>query len=224
MPRVGTQPRPLPGPASALSGPAFMSLELWSLVQRNDLTSLSLRRRQLGASQVLGLAAALAGNNSLTSLDLRHNGLAAACASLARALIKNTTLLSLDVGSNDLTGVAVAALAAALESNRSLTYLRLARNPILAEGVQPLASALERGATALKRLALEGCKLGDSGVGRIAAALEGNSCLTILEIGANHTCSESAHALGKLLQRNSTLKKLDFRFGEMSFACVLCPR
>ena len=91
------------------------------------------------------LAAALEQNTSVTSLNLRGNGIGRQGAELlAAALEQNTSVTTLDLWDNDIGDPGAEQLAAALEQNTSVTTLKLGGNGIGDQGAKQLAAALEQ--------------------------------------------------------------------------------
>lgn len=123
----------------------------------------------------------------LASLDLRENGLTAACAPELAAGVGNGTgcLRTLLLGGNGLGDEGAAALAAALLGPCCrLSTLDLARNGVAATGTCAFARPLKGNAT-LKTLALQQNKAGDDGALALAEGLHRNSSLTALKLAGN---------------------------------------
>ena len=123
----------------------------------------------------------------LASLDLRENGLTAACAPELAAGVGNGTgcLRTLLLGGNGLGDEGAAALAAALLGPCCrLSTLDLARNGVAAAGTCAFARPLKGNAT-LKTLALQQNKAGDDGALALAEGLHRNSSLTALKLAGN---------------------------------------
>jgi Ran GTPase-activating protein (RanGAP) involved in mRNA processing and transport len=153
-------------------------MELLERLAANDpqLTVLHDVPRSVGMRE---LAAALALNTTLTSLNLSCRGFVAADAhELAGALERNRTLKVLDLDSNNI-GDGSRLLAAALERNNSLTALFLTSNNIGDDGARYLAAALERN-NSLTWLGLYNNNIGEAGAAAFRAALETNCTLYAL--------------------------------------------
>ena len=118
------------------------------LIDKSGLTELNIDgappRPALGDKGAMAVGAALAVNNTLSSLKLFRNAIGDGGASaVAEALASNTVLESLDLQQNEIGNEGAAALGAALSTNKTLTYLNCNDNQIGAEGGRALAAALE---------------------------------------------------------------------------------
>ena len=97
---------------------------------------------------VRALAEALEKNTTVTSLDLKSNGIGdEGAASLAAALEKNLTVTSLNLRVNGIRDDGAASVAAALEKNSTLTSIDIGRNLIGTKGAARLAAALDKNST-----------------------------------------------------------------------------
>ncbi len=128
----------------------------WLTRVANDpqLTTLSLRGKNIGDDGVRALAAALGENNTLTSLDLELCNITDEGARvLAGVFETNATLTSVDLANNSIGDPGAHAIAAALHKNTTLTSINLESNNIDVEGTTYLlvfpASAPSRGARKL---------------------------------------------------------------------------
>lgn len=86
--------------------------------------------------------------------------------------------------------------------------LNLSRNEIMKEGAKVLAAALEEN-NSLRMLDLSQCKIGVSGTYVIANALKKNSTLTHLNLYRNKVDVDGARSLREALKVNNTLEFLD---------------
>ena len=110
---------------------------------------------------------------SVTSLDLRRNGLGTGAAALGVALAKNVRLTTLLLGENELGPDGGAAVANGLRSNRTLTCLDLAKNALGDDGAIALAEALRANAqySKLRSLDLQSNNIGTPAAQAWAAVL-----------------------------------------------------
>lgn len=183
------------------------------------LTWLGLDQCGLGVAGATSLATALLKNRTLQTLLIRWNGKVgtAGTASLAAALLKNYTLQRLDLGSCKVGAVGAASIAAALEKGVStLTSLDLGWNAIGDDGAASLAAAL-RVSTSLEALYLHDTGIQWPGLAAIAAAMEHNQTLTMLDLGSTESTKEmidenavvldAYEGIKRRLQRNKLLPK-----------------
>jgi hypothetical protein len=145
----------------------------------------------LGDDCAAALAGALAGNATLRVLTLLSNAIGdAGGAALGAALARNGALRELNLDSNALGAPGARALAAGVVQAGAasrLAFLRLDNNALDDEAAAALASMLAAPACgALRRLDLAGNPLGEAGALALAAALEGNASLTMLDLRRQH--------------------------------------
>lgn len=128
----------------------------------------------VGPEAGAAIAASLATPHcSVTSLDLRRNGLADSASALGDALAKNVKLTTLLLGENELGPAGGAAVATGLRRNCTLTCLDLAKNALGDDGAVAVAEALRANAShsALRCLDLQSNALGTPTAQAWAAAL-----------------------------------------------------
>ena len=159
-------------------------------VWANDpsMTHLDLNNRDLSYWNIIELGYALAGNMTLSSLDL--SGCQLSIASI-QALIPIITLTSLNISYNQISDAGALALAA----NTMLTSLNISNNQIGDAGAQTLAAN-----TTLTSLNVSNNQIGDAG----AQALAANTTLTSLNVSSNQIGSTG----GLAITSNSTLRSL----------------
>lgn len=112
---------------------------------------------------------------SVTSLDLRRNGLATAAAALGAALAENAVLTTLLLADNELGPDGGAALAVGLRTNSTLTFLDLGKNSLGDDGATAIAEALRESpsTSALRCLDLQANDLGTTTAQAWAVLLSG---------------------------------------------------
>jgi len=173
------------------------------------LTTLDLRGNGISDTGATLVADALRHNTTLTELRLYRNSISNAGASaLAEALSFNNVLTELDLRGNR-TGVAGAeALAEMLKKNSPLRELSLCWNQIGADGAAAMAESLEQN-TVLRKIDLSGNGIGDAGTRKLGAVLgKRNNTLAALALGGNGITDLGAEALAEALRHNTTLKEL----------------
>ena len=144
---------------------------------------------------------------SVTSLDLRRNGLASGATALGAALAKNLSLTTLLLGENELGPAGGIAVATGLRSNRSLTCLDLANNALGDDGAIALAEALRANAphSKLRSLDLQSNNLGTSTAQAWAAVLSSKTG------GSSRTTPVKLRLRFLNLNENRSLLPLDYR-------------
>lgn len=121
-----------------------MALVAAALAGNTSVTSLCLGVNHIGAGGAGDLAEALTQNSTLSSLDLRGNNLRSRGAErLAGALLRNSSLTAIDLRGNGIMDSGAQCLAQALKENAMIESLNLARNPIGREGIQSLLEVVE---------------------------------------------------------------------------------
>ena len=171
-------------------------------VWANDpsMTHLDLNNRDLSYWNIIELGYALAGNMTLSSLDL--SGCQLSIASI-QALIPIITLTSLNISYNQISDAGALALAA----NTMLTSLNISNNQIGDAGAQTLAAN-----TTLTSLNVSSNQIGSTG----GLAITSNSTLRSLWINNNYFVSSPFNTLSNMLDHHfsgtsSTLEFLDIR-------------
>ena len=154
---------------------AVASLVCRSLRHNTSLASLNLFGIDTDEADAAALAAALAENCALRSLVLVVEGDKAMLA-LAAALAGNSTLHTLDIGMAHSTYVGLLALCDAVGANRGLKTLSLYRFEVMEDGGRAVGAALARN-TCLEKLELCDCFLSEAGVAALASGLARNSRL-----------------------------------------------
>ncbi|MBU6140565.1 MAG: hypothetical protein KGP29_03280 [Proteobacteria bacterium] len=188
--------------------------EILHRIQNNDssLTSLDLRKSQIGGEEARALATGLQGNTAVTSINLLHNQIGPEGAqALATVLERNTTLKYLNLAGNQIGDIGAQAIAD-VSRGTALETLCLTGNQIGDVGAQALAAALERNTT-LKTLVLAVGTIGDVGAQALATALRENRTLTILGLEGNRIGDAGAQALAGGLWFNTTLTSLNLSVG-----------
>jgi hypothetical protein len=144
---------------------------------------------------------------SVTSLDLRRNGLATGAAALGVALAKNVRLTTLLLGENELGPDGGAAVANGLRSNRTLTCLDLAKNALGDDGAIALAEALRANAqhSKLRSLDLQSNNIGTPAAQAWAAVLSNKAS------GSSHTTHGKVRLRFLNLNDNPSLLPLEHR-------------
>jgi Ran GTPase-activating protein (RanGAP) involved in mRNA processing and transport len=176
------------------------------------LCTLHLRSCDL-SSKLRSLASTLKKMVELTSLELPHNDIGAAGATLlAPILARMTKLTSLDLGDNDMKYAGAAALAPSLVRMKSLKSLDLSRNTFKA--VVVLTPALEMLSEQLTSLDLSFNYIATDGAVLLAPALARMTKLTSLSLAANHI----AHSLAPTLAPMAQLTSLNLSYNSFAAA------
>lgn len=236
---LAAAPAPPPLEPAPLADAQFRALAYLLTHERCSLASLAFARADLTAqARVAMLSTALISNMSLTTLDLRGQGIGAnGAAELSRVLVVPGLLRSLDLYGNAVRDGGVLALAGALEraGPRSalrtldlganelgddgarvlaecrcmqLEELRLYANGLSHRGAVLLAGSLESHAS-LTCLDLQGNAIGDVGTAALAHALRINRLLLTLGLRGCELADMGASALAAALRVNTTLTALD---------------
>jgi Ran GTPase-activating protein (RanGAP) involved in mRNA processing and transport len=179
--------------------------------------ALWLKRNPIGDAGVVALSAALRVNSTVRTLDLTNTGftLDGLRALVDALLIREAPLERLYLGGNNL-GPAAAPWLAALVRDAGVRELYLACGRLGDDGTRVLASAMTPGRGVV--LGLGGNGIGPSGVGALAAVLDGLSVLdlarppssVVLRAEPNQVGDEGALALAGALP-GSGLRRLDLR-------------
>jgi len=181
-----------------------------------SLASLAFRDMGLSPEVVVQLAASLAGNASLTRLDLCNDDIYDLGATkLGAALAINSKLLSLILSYNEIGDAGAAKLAEGLAENCVLQGIDLGGNYISAEGVGLLCKGIAKNDT-LKRLDLSGIShLGAAGLGKVADMLVATSTLQELHLASHRILPEEVDKFADALRVNSSLSLLVLGWGEL---------
>jgi Ran GTPase-activating protein (RanGAP) involved in mRNA processing and transport len=169
--------------------------ETLALVRANDeeLTRLDPCDR-VSAAGLTEICAALARNTAVTDLRLAHGAFRnAGVAPLARLLRDNRSITSLELRFNGLTEIQP--IAAALERNRSLTFLGLDGNLLGDAGALALARSLVANGS-LRTLHMRCAGVRASGLRALARAMESNTTLTQLALRNEDTSFEDEYGSG----------------------------
>ncbi len=169
------------------------------------VSSLDLRCNSLWGEGALTVANCLRGNRTLTSLDVGGNRIGDAGGEALGELLSDCALLSLDCWNNQLGQAGGLAIASAVATNRTLKFLNLGGNSIGFDAVHVLANALGETSSALTHLGLYGNAVQDDGALSLAAAIESNSALRVLDVGANRIGPRGTCALATALVQNCSL-------------------
>ena len=120
-----------------------------------------------------------------------------------------TTLKELQIGGNDLGDEGISILGYALSLNTTLQHLDLNNSrSITKKGWQAFSTCLRNPESALEKLILWGCRIGDQGLAAFTTALRGNSNLSMLDLDHNGFESEEAFALIHVLLDSTFLAVL----------------
>ncbi|EAN90557.1 hypothetical protein C3747_140g72 [Trypanosoma cruzi] len=183
-----------------------------SMLESSTVRDVLLRYNDIGKEGCDALANVVNVSTKLQLLDIRGNGLTAACVrKLLKSISMSTALTRLGLSANKIGHEGAALLFRALEKNVYLKSLDLSLNEIGPSGAESIAHLLALPASPLKTLQLYGNHLGVAGVGLIADAVKGNRCLKDLTLGNNNATDAAAEALAEMLRENSTLETLDLR-------------
>jgi len=151
------------------------------------------------------LAAALAKNTTITTIDLSRNVIGVEGAkSLADVLAKNTTITNIDLSRNVIGVEGAESLAAALAENTTITNINLSHNHIGPEDAKSLASALAKNTTIIN-INLSYNNIGAEGAKSLAAALAKNTTITTICLGHSNIGAEGAKSLADTLASNTTI-------------------
>lgn len=228
-------------PGSRVISDSAMSLLARAIARSERLQELQLACSSINTNRAKSLATALTENSSLRQLELQHNPiLDAGGSALGLALGTNRSLQSLSLTFTGLGDRTCGAMAYALRHGSALETLDLAGNRLTAEGVIELSEALPlgrlrrlglsanagigaRGATAvaaalpkcsLTSLEMEGCEIGASPCGRLAAALT-ESSVSHINLSANHIGDIGAWELAWRMPECASLRELFLAVNEI---------
>lgn len=177
-------------------------------IYEDALTGLTIGQPPIGAEGAKELAAALAENSSLKTLNIDNHALGdEGIALIAKALEKNSNLQELNLRNNNISPEGAKTLAKAVAGHPSLNSLNIGANPLGDEGAAHIMEALKGGA-ALRYLFLDKTDLTAEGGKTIAAALREGSELTCLNVSHNGMAPEGSLSIAKSLEENSSLISL----------------
>ncbi|XP_048476902.1 NACHT, LRR and PYD domains-containing protein 3-like isoform X2 [Rhincodon typus] len=177
------------------------------------IQELKLGINDLTASCAEDLAAALVANQSLTLLDLGHNGLGDVGVKLLSVALKNPDckIQSLRLDKNGLTDSCTEELSSALITNESLIDLSLGNNNLQDSGVKLLSVALSNPDCGIKKLNLEMNGITDSCIEDLSSALSTNQSLTLLTLNSNSLTDRSVPTLQCLVQACRNLELIQLK-------------
>lgn len=185
----------------------------------NALEEVDLQHNTLGPESGMALAAALAANDSLSSLRLAGNALGGQCGSaFGASLRRNSTLAVLDLYNTDMTVQSLVPLCRSLEVNRGLVALNIGR-PLL-RGPDEVASVVEhlaaglKGNTTLMDLDVSYFGLTDGDLQSLVVALCA-SAVTSLSVKSNKLSEDAGQLLAALLERRHDFRLLDVSCNRM---------
>lgn len=165
-----------------------------------DLTGLSIGDRGAAA-----LAAALADNETITSLTLSHNKIGDdGAAALAAAVISNSTLKKLKLSHNKIGDRGAAALADGLKTNSTLTGLGLYSNKIGDKGAAALADGLKTNNTITDFGLHYNDGISNIGMAALADALETNTHIRDFSLDWLSAVPEQRERIERALTRNKS--------------------
>eukprot|EP01028_Stygiella_incarcerata_P004894 TRINITY_DN2122_c0_g1_i2.p1 TRINITY_DN2122_c0_g1~~TRINITY_DN2122_c0_g1_i2.p1 ORF type:complete len:476 (+),score=126.65 TRINITY_DN2122_c0_g1_i2:259-1686(+) len=166
-----------------------------------------------GDEGAIRIAKGLAANISLKELDLTWCGIQVEGAKgIGEMLRKNSTLMKLDLKYNDGVGDEGAIhIAEGLEMNTSLMELHLMHCGIRVQGAKRLGEMLEKNISLMTICLSDNEDIGDEGAIRIAEGLEVNTSLKCMGLRTCGIGSNGELRMGKMLQKNATLIKLDLQ-------------
>ena len=187
-----------------------LAVSLSNVLKTNTtVTTLDLRGNGIGGDGAAALGECLKSNTSLTTLGLVGSGIGGnGVAALGECLLNNTSLTKLDLKLNQIGGDGAAALGECLKCNTSLTMLVLWRNCIGDDGAAALGECLKYN-TSLTKLDLQVNQIGGDGAAALGEYLKCNTSLTKLNLFGNVIGDDGAAALGECLKCNTSLTKLD---------------
>mmetsp|Transcript_15506 Transcript_15506/g.32745 ORF Transcript_15506/g.32745 Transcript_15506/m.32745 type:complete len:650 (-) Transcript_15506:89-2038(-) len=171
----------------------LIQTRLCGMLEKSDrLVHISLARNTLEARPVRRIARALAGCDSLCSLNLEGTtmdteGVTALADAMLAAPVQSLT--ELDLSSNQLSQPEAATALAHTVAKSVLQVLRLNRNALGDAGIRELAEALDPQVcpgTGLQILELSGCRIGAAGVGHLLSCLATNETLMVLRLSDNY--------------------------------------
>ena len=192
-----------------LSG-AKSASHLVNMLNESGLRELHLGENDLGDEGVAALVEGiLKGNTALQFLNLRSNGITAACALSLQGLVVNSQyLLGLDLSNNELGDVGAQAIARGLKhSSCLLKSLDLSFNQINDAASKGITTMLRTNKD-LQNLNLSFNNLGDRGAQLIVSALLRNVTLRLLNLRRNGITNVGAISVANQLPRMHGLKEL----------------
>lgn len=176
-----------------------------AIAEHNTLKVLKLEHNFLFNGNIEKLAVSIAPNKNLFTLCLSRNGFGNEGAMvLANALAQKHNLLSLDhldISENQIGSEGVKAIAIAIAEKNKLISLDISRNNARAEGAIALAGVIN----ALRTLNISYNRIPIEGGKALAAALEHNTTLSLLDLSNTLIGNEGGKALARALEQNKTL-------------------
>ena len=181
------------------------------LLERSPCFSTSSRyKANLGTTGVQSLFTAIGSSTSVELLELKCSeplfNDPMADASLQLMLTTNTTLKTFSMENCGMNQTTASALANSLSCNNTLTDLKLVKSHVDLEAV--LLSVATNSSTALHKLVLQKCQLGDKDEHCISTLLECSTTLKILDLSNNQLGPATAIGIFAALHDNSTLEEL----------------
>ncbi|XP_037015737.2 NACHT, LRR and PYD domains-containing protein 2-like [Artibeus jamaicensis] len=152
----------------------------------------------------------------LTASELWDKGVTLLCATLKHP---KCFLQRLSLENCHLTGACCKELSSALIVNQTLTHLCLANNDLGNGGVQLLCEGLSYPDCQLQILVLYKCNITRRGCKYIATVLQGDSCLTYLDLGLNPIARGLRFLCEALKKPDCSLKCLGLRGCSISTLC-----
>jgi len=190
----------------------------------NTLKNLQMAFMNIGSDAKL-LGEALKANNTLTHLSISYCRLhREGIYFIAQALKINTTLQKIGLSFNKIGRKGADNIADVLNINTTLTCIDLSHNDIVKYDFFKITKALKTNTT-LKQINFSGNDLREDGLKLISKALMINN--TLKYIGLIHGLfvgldNESAVLFAKMLQINTTLTTIDFRFNGLKNDAIIC--
>ncbi|KAH3767963.1 leucine-rich repeat protein [Pelomyxa schiedti] len=182
-----------------------------SLKINKSLQSLNLRFNKIANVGAVALGMALKLNTTLTLLDLGGNSIEDQGASaIAAGLSANPSLKKLNLRLNKLGDTSAVLFAEALSNTHTLEEIFLGCNPeITSVGCTAIADALKDSTGhSLKKLDLQGLKMGRDGTLAVADMLRKNNSLQHLIIDLGSDSLEECDAIAQAIQSNTSLTEL----------------
>eukprot|EP00736_Rhodelphis_marinus_P008357 Rmarinus@m.8137 len=152
------------------------------------------------------LAAALAVNSYIRTLDLSNNSLGdEGCCAIMDAIYKTNNITALDLSSNGISNVTADRISILLRKRKcALTSLSLANNKLREAGVRAIAKASET----LEELDITNTSAGDGGVLSVISLLRRSRKIATLKMGWNKFIHSSTR-LAQVLDQTLSLAVLD---------------
>jgi hypothetical protein len=175
----------------------------------------------MGDQGAEGFILALYNNENVDTLFLGANKLTSATAFSIRDMLKhNNRLRRLDLGYNDIQNDGTIAIAEGLKFHCQLEWLVLEANEISDAGISVLAASIRDNLcypNGLMRLHIGGNNILIEGAKALAAALQVDPALQVLDLGFNGIQDEGAKAIMDSLRYNVNLRLLDMESNYLTY-------